>query len=132
MVKVGISISIDDEYRQYCTNHGINISKWVNKKMAEEFTDIDKKLEKIKQEEEELKFKREELLKLKEQNKEKVNKLITAFSEEQRNELRNSARIIQERGMPLFKPRYNRYKNIFGYITIDEFRELVGHFTKIL
>lgn len=126
MRKITISVSIDIENLEYCKRNDVNISKWVNSKMNDEFLDYDKKIELYKKEAEEMTKKAEALQKEKLEKDNELKEKLAKLSKEQKAELEESKEILKRTGMVYFDGRYNRYINLFGAITKEEFLKLVN------
>jgi len=127
MAKVGVSITIDVESYNYCKYNSINISRWVNDKMANEFLDANSRIKKLEDKKKEIEEEINQIrIKEKETIKQKAEK-VKNLPKEKMEELKDSIRIINEKGMTYQKTRYDRYINLFGYISFGDFKEMLDY-----
>ncbi len=126
-MKVTKSISIDVEYAQYMDAHDINISRWVNQKMKEEFKS---KEVRIKEVEEEILKKQKIIEEIKNEDAKKLERLqekINKLSQDARVDL-IEAKGILERDPSYFDGRFGRYRYLFDKtVTVDEFKILLNN-----
>lgn len=129
-MKTTISINVDDDIKKYLTEQTNNISQYINDLIRDEMTDKDKRIRRLvrKKEriEDEINRIKDDKDKIEKSKKRKVRKLTA----EQKEELENSIKMIEERGKDVMKPRYRRYKNLFDDITFREFRDLIKYYKK--
>ncbi len=125
------TINFEEEVYKYLKSKSINTSKYINKIIKEKMETEEEKVKRLK---EEIKEKEREVDNLEEnlvRNEEIKKEKITNLSEEQRKELVESVTILNKIGGNMyFEGRYNRYKNLFGAITKEEFKELLELFNK--
>ena len=124
--KVSTSISLDYKSYEYIKENKINFSEWVNDKILQEFEDKEKIIKRLEREIEEkqknIKNLKSELTEEKQKDKTKLNRL----SPEQIEEIKESVKIIKERGYNFFGGRYNKYKNLYDpKISKEQFEELL-------
>lgn len=120
-----ISVYIDEEMYNLLKSKTNNISKHIVKLITQEMETEEGKIKRLN---EEIKSKREEIEDI-EKNKMKEIKIkeekIKNLSNEQKEELILSSNMLKKHG-ELFEGRYNRYKNFFGFISKEDFKELLN------
>ena len=129
-MKVTKSISVDSEFITYIEQHNINMSRWVNQKMKEEFKSKDARIKEI---ENEISEKQKLIEGIKNEDAKKLELLkekISSLSEDAKSDLIESYKLLEAKPMYL-EGRFNRYRNLFDKtITIDEFKILLNNIKK--
>lgn len=125
------TINLDNKTYDYIKSKSNNVSKYINKILKEKMDNDEERIIKLKDEikEKELEIKRlEEKKNLEKKKREEQIKTLTSG---QKEELIKSIEIINKIGGNSYvEGRYNRYKNLFGELTKEEFMELIKLFNK--
>ncbi len=127
--KVSTSITLDYKNLGYIKDKKINLSEWVNDKISKEFENKEEVIRRFEADIEErkkiIKNLKNEIVEEKKKEQTKMNNL----SKEEIEEIRESIKILDERGYSFFGGRYNKYKNLYNQnITREEFEELLKIF----
>lgn len=129
-MKVTKSISIDSEFIPYMEQRRINLSRWVNQKMKEEFKSKAVRIEEI---EKEIVEKQKIIVEINNEDAKKAERLrekIEGLSKEAKLEIIESLRILEQQPN-LFEGRLNRYRHLFdNTLTVDEFKVLLNNIKK--
>lgn len=121
-----ISVYLDDEMYNFIKSETNNVSKHITKLIKKE---METKEDKIKRLKDEITIKEQEIKDIEESKvkdvKAKEDK-IKNLTKEQKEELILSFNILNKQGGNIyFDGRYNRYKNLFGFISKEDFKELL-------
>lgn len=126
------TINLDDELYNFIKLKSNNISRYIQALIKEKMETEEEQIKILEKKKKEIDAELDNLKnKMKEKDKKKET-LIKKLTEGQKKELVESVEILnKEGGAVYFEGRYNRYKNLFGENTKEEFRELLNLFNKI-
>lgn len=126
------TINLDDELYNFIKLKSNNISRYIQALIKEKMETEEEQIKILEKKKKEIDAELDNLKnKMKEKDKKKET-LIKKLTEGQKKELVESVEILnKEGGAVYFEDRYNRYKNLFGENTKEEFRELLNLFNKI-
>lgn len=121
-----ISVYLDEEMYNFIKSETNNISKHITKLIKKE---METKEDKIKRLKDEITIKEQEIKDIEESKvkdvKAKEDK-IKDLTKEKKEELTLSFNILNKQGGNIyFDGRHNRYKNMFGFISKEDFKELL-------